>query len=152
VIAVAVVESPVPSSSGVSGRMSRQRRRDTKPEVMIRKLLHAWGLRYRVTWPIPGMPRRSIDIAFTKARVAVFVDGCFWHVCPEHRTSPAANSAWWSDKLAKNHARDIATNEHLIDLGWTVVRIWEHEDPAAAAARIREAVRAGITGYPRQPS
>jgi DNA mismatch endonuclease (patch repair protein) len=141
-VTVVVVEPPIPSSVGVSGRMSRQRRRDTKPEVAIRKLLHAWGLRFRVTWPIPGMPRRSMDVAFPKARVAVFVDGCFWHVCPEHRTSPAANSDWWAKKLAKNQARDIATDEHLHDLGWKVIRIWEHEDPAEAAVRIREAVRA----------
>ena len=123
--------------------MSRQRRRDTKPEVQIRKLLHAAGLRFRVTVPIPGMPRRSIDIAFPRARVAVFVDGCFWHVCPEHATSPAANSGWWAEKLAKNQARDIATNEHLAESGWTVLRVWEHEDPAVAAIRIRDAVQAG---------
>jgi DNA mismatch endonuclease, patch repair protein len=139
---VAETEHPIPSSSGVSGRMSRQRRRDTAPEVLIRKLLHAWGLRFRVTLPVPGMARRSIDIAFPKARVAVFVDGCFWHVCPEHRTSPTANSEWWATKLAKNQARDIATNEHLDELGWTVIRIWEHESPLAAAEKIRGAVRA----------
>jgi DNA mismatch endonuclease (patch repair protein) len=91
------------------------------------------------------MPRRSIDVAFTKARVAVFVDGCFWHVCPVHATSPAANSEWWATKLATNRARDIATNEHLNKLGWRVVRIWEHEDPASAAERILEVVRPGTT-------
>ncbi|MCO8274597.1 very short patch repair endonuclease [Actinoplanes sp. TRM 88003] len=123
--------------------MSLQRRRDTAPEVLIRKLLHAWGLRFRVTLPVPGMARRSIDIAFPRARVAVFVDGCFWHVCPEHRTSPASNSDWWANKLATNQARDIGTNEHLSELGWTVVRIWEHEDPLKAAAKVREVVQAG---------
>ena len=142
-IDVAAAELPVPSSSGVSGRMSRQRRRDTEPEVLIRKLLHAWGLRFRVTLPVPGMARRSIDIAFPKARVAVFVDGCFWHVCPEHRTSPAANSQWWSNKLEKNQARDLATTQHLAELGWTVIRIWEHEDPLAAAEKVRVVVRPG---------
>jgi DNA mismatch endonuclease (patch repair protein) len=116
--------------------MSRQRRRDTKPEVAIRKLLHARGFRFRVTLPIPGMPRRSIDIAFTRARVAVFVDGCFWHSCPEHRTQPVANSAWWSAKLETNRLRDQATSAHLTSLGWRVIRIWEHEDPIAATARI----------------
>jgi DNA mismatch endonuclease, patch repair protein len=139
---MAPAELPVPSSIGVSGRMSRQRRRDTGPEVAIRKLLHAWGLRFRVTLPIAGMPRRSMDIAFTKARVAVFVDGCFWHVCPEHGTSPGANSEWWAQKLAKNQARDVTTNNHLRDSGWEVVRIWEHEDAQVAATRILEAVRA----------
>jgi DNA mismatch endonuclease (patch repair protein) len=142
---MAAAALPVPSSSGVSGRMSRQRRRDTAPELAIRKLLHAYGLRFRVTLPIPGMPRRSIDIAFTKARVAVFVDGCFWHVCPVHATSPAANSQWWAAKLATNQARDIATNDHLAALGWTVVRVWEHEDRTAAAERILRTVRASRT-------
>ncbi|TDO39737.1 very short patch repair endonuclease [Paractinoplanes brasiliensis] len=140
---MAANELPVPSSAGVSNRMSRQRRRDTEPEVIIRKLLHAWGLRFRVTLPVPGMKRRSIDIAFPRAKVAVFVDGCFWHVCPEHQTSPAANSEWWATKLAKNQARDVATTEHLRELGWTVVRIWEHEDPQAAAEKVRDVVRGG---------
>ena len=136
-------DPPTPSSIAVSGRMSRQRRRDTQPEVAIRKLLHAMGLRFRVTVPVPGMPRRTMDIAFTRAHVAVFVDGCFWHVCPEHATSPAANSRWWSEKLATNQARDAATNEHLAALGWHVVRVWEHEEPAAAAERIARFIRSG---------
>jgi len=134
-------QRPIPSSVAVSGRMSRQRRRDTRPEVAIRKLLHAMGFRFRVTLPIPNMPRRTMDIAFTRARVAVFVDGCFWHVCPKHATSPASNSEWWAQKLSKNQARDIATNLHLAELGWEVVRIWEHEDPIEAAGRIAEVVR-----------
>ncbi|WP_305787363.1 very short patch repair endonuclease [Symbioplanes lichenis] len=133
---------PVPSSITVSGRMSRQRRRDTDPEVAIRRLLHAKGLRFRVTHPVPDMPRRTMDVAFTRARVAVFVDGCFWHVCPQHATRPASNSTWWAEKLAKNQARDIATNEHLVERGWQVVRVWEHEDPAEAAERVAVAVRA----------
>lgn len=120
--------------------MSKQRRRDTEPEVLIRKLLHAGGLRYRVAWPIPGMKRRSVDIAFTRVKVAVFVDGCFWHSCPEHATRPAANDTWWSEKLAKNVARDMTTNEHLQQAGWRVIRIWEHEDPSRAVERIFEAV------------
>ncbi|MFF5295335.1 very short patch repair endonuclease [Paractinoplanes globisporus] len=133
----------IPSSASVSGRMSRQRRRDTQPEVAIRKRLHAMGLRFRVTMPIPGMPRRTMDIAFTRARVAVFVDGCFWHVCPQHATSPASNSDWWFRKLTTNQARDVATNAHLTALGWQVVRVWEHEEPAEAAARIAAVVRTG---------
>src|SRR5689334_12567225 len=132
---------PIPSSVSVSGRMSRQRRRDTQPEVAIRKLLHAMGLRYRVTVPIPGMPRRTMDIAFTRAHVAVFVDGCFWHVCPEHATSPASNPDWWTRKLTTNQSRDRATNEHLAALGWQVMRIWEHENPVEAAGRIAAVVR-----------
>lgn len=122
--------------------MSRQRSRDTAPEVALRKLLHARGLRFRVALPIPGLPRQSIDIAFTRVRVAVFVDGCFWHVCPDHRTNPAANSEWWATKLAKNQDRDIATNAHLSSLGWTVVRVWEHESPSAAVDRILRTIAA----------
>jgi len=138
-------ELPIPSSVAVSGRMSRQRRRDTEPEVAIRKVLHAMGLRFRVTLPIPDMPRRTMDIAFTRARVAVFVDGCFWHVCPEHATSPASNAEWWAHKLSKNQARDLATNSHLTALGWEVVRIWEHDDPIEAASRIADVVRGTLT-------
>jgi len=136
---------PIPSSTSVSGRMSRQRRRDTQPEVAIRKLLHAMGLRFRVTMPIPGLPRRTMDIAFTRARVAIFVDGCFWHVCPQHATSPTANSDWWYRKLTANQARDAATNDYLRSHGWRVVRIWEHEDPVQAANLIASIVRGTIT-------
>lgn len=136
---------PVPSSAGVSARMSRQRRRDTAPEVSLRRLLHAQGFRYRVAWPVPGMPRRTADIAFTKAKVAVFIDGCFWHACPEHGTMPASNGDWWQNKLATNQARDLATNAHLQALGWTVVRAWEHEDVAAVAMRVAAAVRAATS-------
>lgn len=135
------LQSPVPSSVSVSGRMSKQRRRDTKPELAVRKLLHAWGFRFRVNYPVPGMPRRTVDIAFTRARVAVFVDGCFWHACPDHATAPAANAGWWSEKLAKNQARDVATNDHLKGLSWQVVRIWEHEDPNTAAEKVASTVR-----------
>lgn len=122
--------------------MSRQRRRDTGPEVDLRRLLHARGLRYRVAWPIPGLRRRTVDIAFTRRRVAVFVDGCFWHSCPEHGTAPHANSAWWRDKLATNRERDRATDAHLASLGWTVIRVWEHEPAPAALERITRALDA----------
>ncbi|WP_346536258.1 very short patch repair endonuclease [Micromonospora sp. DPT] len=133
-----VAQLPVPSSSGASRRMSRQRRRDTAPEMSIRQMLHAQGYRYRVAWPIPGLRRRTIDIAFTRARVAVFIDGCFWHSCPQHKTSPAANSDWWSKKLETNRLRDFETNAHLEALAWSVLRIWEHESPADAVARVAD--------------
>jgi DNA mismatch endonuclease, patch repair protein len=136
-----VVAKPVPSSLGVSTRMSRQRRRDTEPELALRRLLHARGLRYRVAWRIPGMPRRTVDIAFPRSMVAVFVDGCFWHSCPIHKTSPTANSAWWATKLATNQGRDAATDAHLAELGWQVIRIWEHEDASDAADRIERMIR-----------
>jgi len=131
---------PGASSAVVSRRMSTARRRDTAPEVALRRELFAHGLRYRVAFPVPGQRRRTIDIAFTRAKVAVFVDGCFWHGCPEHGTSPRANSAWWSVKLTANRERDRDTDRLLTDLGWAVLRVWEHEPPADAASRVRAAV------------
>ncbi|MFC9116300.1 very short patch repair endonuclease [Streptomyces sp. NPDC057092] len=120
--------------------MSRQNRRDTAPEVAVRRILHAGGLRYRVNVPVPGMPRRTIDIVFPKAKVAVFLDGCFWHGCPQHATSPKANAEWWRTKLDKNMARDAETTEHLAQEGWTVLRFWEHEPPDEVAAAVRATV------------
>ncbi|NMF28494.1 very short patch repair endonuclease [Cellulosimicrobium aquatile] len=132
--------------------MSQARRRDTKPEVDVRRLLHARGLRYRVTYPVPGMARRTIDIAFTRAKVAVFLDGCFWHSCPEHRTSPRSNGDWWRTKLERNAARDAETTAALEADGWTVLRFWEHESPEAIAAAVHGVV-AGRRGHtPSGPS
>lgn len=122
--------------------MSRQRRRDTAPEVALRRRLHAEGFRFRVAWPVPGLPRRTIDVAFTAARVAVFVDGCFWHGCPVHGTQPRTNADWWAAKIERNKTRDEATTRHLDELGWTVVRAWEHEQAGEAARRVAEVVRA----------
>lgn len=130
----------VPSSVGVSARMSRHPRRDTGPELALRRLLHAAGYRFRIQYPVPGMPRRTIDIAFTKRLVAVFVDGCFWHGCRLHRTVPNSNAAWWRDKLSKNVARDGETDRHLREQGWRVVRVWEHERAVDAIARIRDQI------------
>lgn len=124
----------------VSARMSRQRRRDTVPEVALRRILHARGRRFRVDRAIPGMARRRADLLFTRAKVAVFVDGCFWHVCPEHATQPANNGAWWAEKLRRNQERDRQTDAHLADLGWMVVRIWEHVDPNGAADTVEAAL------------
>lgn len=113
--------------------MSAARRKDTAPELALRRELHARGLRYRVAYPVPGQRRRTIDVAFTRAKIAVFVDGCFWHGCPDHGTSPRSNSTWWGEKLAANIARDADTNRVLAELGWHVVRIWEHDDPSNVA-------------------
>ncbi|MGN7133788.1 very short patch repair endonuclease [Rhodococcoides corynebacterioides] len=133
------------TDAATSARLSKQRRRDTKPELALRRLLHAAGLRYRVDCaPLPGMRRRA-DVVFTRARVAVYVDGCFWHSCPVHATRPRNNAQWWADKLAANVARDRDTDGRLADAGWTVVRIWEHEDPAAAAEKVITTVRADRT-------
>lgn len=120
--------------------MSRQGSRDTGPEVAVRRLLHSSGMRYRVNAPVPGMPRRTIDIVFTKAKVAVFLDGCFWHGCPHHATSPKANAEWWRTKLDRNMSRDAETTEHLQREGWTVLRFWEHEVPEDVARSVRKAV------------
>ncbi|MFJ2832091.1 very short patch repair endonuclease [Streptomyces sp. NPDC087263] len=119
--------------------MSRQPSRDTAPEVAVRRLLHASGLRYRVNVPVPGMPRRTIDIVFSKAKIAIFMDGCFWHGCPQHATQPKANATWWRDKLDKNMARDRQTTEHLAAEGWTVLRFWEHELPEEVVRSIADA-------------
>jgi DNA mismatch endonuclease (patch repair protein) len=120
--------------------MERQRRRDTKPELALRRAVWRLGLRYRVDIaPIPG--RRRADLVFTRAKVAVYVDGCFWHSCPDHATVPKANREWWVAKLEAIVRRDRDTDNRLIAAGWTVLRIWEHEQIDAAAARIAGAVR-----------
>jgi DNA mismatch endonuclease (patch repair protein) len=116
--------------------MQQQRRRDTRPELELRRALHAAGLRYRVERPvIPGVRRRA-DIVFGPAKVAVFVDGCFWHMCPQHATAPKANADWWREKLDRNRARDQNTDRLLLERGWLPVRVWEHENMAEAAGRI----------------
>ena len=116
--------------------MSKLGRRDTLPERAIRSELHRRGFRFRVDRaPLPGLRSRA-DIVFGPARVAVYVDGCFWHSCPEHATEPKANAEWWEQKLRRNRERDAATNRALRENGWEVVRIWEHEDPVAAADRV----------------
>ncbi|MEU1348118.1 very short patch repair endonuclease [Streptomyces sp. NPDC005795] len=129
-----------PSSPAVSARMSRQANRDTAPEVAVRKLLHASGYRYRVNQRVPNMARRTIDIAFTRAKVAIFLDGCFWHGCPEHATRPKANGEWWGEKLDRNKKRDAETTTHLEAEGWTVLRFWEHEPPKDIASIVAATV------------
>jgi DNA mismatch endonuclease (patch repair protein) len=121
--------------------MSRQARQGTAPEMALRRLLHARGKRYRVGWPVPGMPRRQLDIAFTAARVGVNIHGCFWHGCPIHATWPASNAAWWRQKIENNRARDETTRRHLEGLGWTLVEVWEHEAPEEALARVLVALK-----------
>lgn len=127
---------PTPSSTRVSRQMSAQRSRNTDCELALRRSLHARGLRYRVhQQPIPGL-RREADIVFGSKQIAVFVDGCFWHGCPEHGSVPTSNRAWWTEKLRRNRRRDIQTDEILRAEGWEPIRIWEHENPTFAAARI----------------
>ncbi|NLT26020.1 MAG: very short patch repair endonuclease [Microbacteriaceae bacterium] len=131
------------STAGVARSMRSNRRRDTSPELALRRILHARGLRYRVDFaPLATMRQRRADIVFTKARLAVFVDGCFWHGCPDHATFPVRNADYWLPKLERNRARDLETDAALADAGWRVIRIWEHEDPTDAADRIEAAYRA----------
>ena len=125
--------------------MKSQRRRDTKAELSLRSELWRRGLRYRVDVKVVGR-RRRVDIAFTRAKVAVFVDGCFWHRCPEHGSLPKANRAWWTEKLEANERRDRDADTELVAAGWLVIRVWEHEDPIAAADCIEAAVRTRRAG------
>ena len=121
--------------------MQANRRRDTRPELAIRRLVHARGLRYRVdARPLPAA-RYTADMIFTGARVAVFIDGCWWHGCAEHYRPPASNAAYWSGKVTRNRERDRLADETLTAAGWTVLRIWEHETPESAACRIEALVR-----------
>jgi DNA mismatch endonuclease (patch repair protein) len=121
--------------------MSRQAARNTSPEVAVRKLLHAEGLRYRLHVRVPGMPRRTIDIAFPGQKVAVFLDGCFWHGCPQHATEPKSNTEWWRLKIRRNIDRDLETTEYLRAAGWTVLRFWEHASPKIVAEAISRTKR-----------
>lgn len=129
------------SSRAVRAVMKANRSRDTKPELRIRALLHKEGLRYRVaSRPLPEV-RRTADIVFSRSRVAVFVDGCYWHGCPEHHRAATINTEFWNEKIAKNRARDQETNRLLNEAGWTVIRVWEHENPQEVAARVSAVVR-----------
>lgn len=133
---------PAPSSEEARRRMEATGRRDTAAEVVLRSILHRMGLRFRVDRaPIPGVRRRA-DIVFVRARVAVFVDGCFWHGCPKHGTWPKANADFWRNKIETNRQRDADTDRRLEEAGWLVLRFWEHDDPAKAAVIVADAIRA----------
>ena len=133
--------APQASSLEVRERMMNQLQIDTKPELGIRSAVHKRGLRYRVNVSPVGGVRSRPDMVFRASKVAVFVDGCFWHGCPEHGTWPKTNATWWREKIEANIARDERVTERLEAVGWTVIRIWEHEDPDGAAERIENAVR-----------
>jgi DNA mismatch endonuclease (patch repair protein) len=127
-------------------------RRDTTPEMLIRRELHARGYRYRVDYPLVIDRRRRADIVFPRLRLAVFIDGCFWHGCPQHGTRPKQNADYWLPKLERNRTRDEETNALLADAGWTVLRFWEHEDAGDVVERIESVVsdlrrRSGTTPH-----
>lgn len=121
--------------------MRRVRQKDTTAEAALRRALFARGLRYRLQVAVLSKPRRLADIAFIGARVAVFVDGCFWHGCPAHATWPKSNVEFWRAKIRANQQRDLDTSARLREEGWVVVRVWSHEEPNRAAARIEGIVR-----------
>jgi DNA mismatch endonuclease (patch repair protein) len=124
------------SSREVRASMKGNRGRDTGPERRLRTALHARGLRYRVSARPLSDLRRTADIVFPKERLAIFVDGCFWHGCPQHHRPAKKNSGFWSMKIIDNKRRDAETNEALVERGWTVIRCWEHEDTATVVDRI----------------
>lgn len=139
----AIVRNPPgPSSDAARQAMVGNGRRDSSPEVELRRALHRAGRRYRVDFPVRVPDRRPIrpDIVFTRARIAVFVDGCFWHGCREHGTRPRSNSAYWAAKIEINQIRDREQTAALERDGWMVVRIWEHEASDVAASRIAAAL------------
>lgn len=128
---------PHPTSAAVTNVMRANRKKDTGPELAIRRLLFAQGLRYRIHFGIrAGGILVKPDIVFPGRRVAVFVDGCFWHSCPEHGTNPKVNTGYWGAKLERNRERDKLVNQKLEAEGWHVVRIWEHVTPSAACELI----------------
>jgi len=125
-----------PSSPAKSAEMRKVRARDTKAERRVRSELHRLGLRYALQRPIVTGTRRTVDIVFVAERIAVFIDGCYWHACPEHATWPKANAAFWRAKILGNVERDRDTDERLRAEGWLVLRYWEHEDPCDVAADV----------------
>lgn len=129
------------SSPAVRERMQRQKTRDTEPELAVRRLLHAAGLRYRVdVAPLPELRRRA-DVVFGPARVALFIDGCFWHGCPAHGArATKSNPSYWSEKVLRNQARDRETDAKLKAAGWMPVRVWEHQPPDAIVTTVLELV------------
>jgi DNA mismatch endonuclease, patch repair protein len=145
-----VVSTPAaPSSPEARLRMQRVRQKNTSAESALRRELHALGLRYRLQVRVLTKPRRVADVAFAGLRVAVFVDGCFWHGCPKHGTWPKQNAAFWRTKIITNQRRDRDTDARLRAEGWKVVRVWAHETPCTAAFKVAKVVRARATSARR---
>ncbi|HEX8078990.1 MAG TPA: very short patch repair endonuclease [Jatrophihabitans sp.] len=126
------------STPAVRSSMQSNKSRDTKPELAVRRAIHALGLRYRVCErPLPAV-RRTVDVVFRRDQVAVEIRGCFWHGCAEHYRGPSTNGSYWAEKVARNIARDADTERRLAEAGWTLLVVWEHEDPQSAALRVRD--------------
>lgn len=136
-----VVESWATSPS-VRRNMQANRRRDTNPELAVRRKLHAEGYRFRVDWALPFDRRRRADVAFTRKRVVVFIDGCFWHRCPEHYVPPKSHADYWETKTSRNAARDADTTRRMEELGWTVLRYWAHSHPNDVVLSVEETLAA----------
>jgi len=134
------------SDEGTRKSMQGNKSRDTKPELRVRSLLHRQGLRYRVCQRPEKTIRRTADIVFRKAKIAVNIDGCFWHGCPAHYKEPTRNRDYWRTKIEINHSRDNETDHLLSQFGWTVLRFWEHEDPETVAKTIQEELRKSKAG------
>lgn len=143
---------PRASSPDVSKRMRELPTKGTGPELALRKCLYKLGLRYRVQYRVSELPRRTIDIAFLGKHVAVFVDGCFWHGCSEHRDIPTSNREWWLEKIESNKKRDADTDRRLAELGWLSLRFWEHDDPWEAADRVAAIIRERPASRKMHPS
>jgi DNA mismatch endonuclease, patch repair protein len=135
------VAYPAPSSAAATAVMQGNRSRDTRPEVLLRSALHRRGLRFRKDYVIRADGRRCrADVVFTRQQVAVFVDGCFWHGCPEHGRTPRTNHEYWRVKLGRNVERDQQSTTALINAGWKVMRVWEHERVDVAVESIVRAL------------
>lgn len=147
--------APLPLNEGRSRNMSANRRTNTKPELALRSALHGLGYRFRkdLRLEVPGLKVRP-DIVFTRLRVAVFVDGCFWHACPEHGRPPTRNEWYWSPKLQRNVERDAEVTEGLESAGWHVIRVWEHVPLTEAVSVVEDAVheRRAVQPDPRLTS
>lgn len=138
------------STSGVRRSMQSNKSAGTRPEMALRSALHAVGLRYRVNQRLSvGVVRVRPDVVFTRARVCVFSDGCFWHGCPRHATDPKTNVGYWAPKLRANLERDALVNDALVQAGWLVARVWEHHDASDAAAGIGALVSSRASGRSR---
>lgn len=133
--------NPLPSSPAALSRMKAAKPKNTAPEMALRALLFKMGLRYQVdARPLKELNRKA-DIVFRTAKVAIFVDGCFWHGCPIHGTQAKANAEFWNFKIKNNRERDLETTKLLQKAGWRVIRVWEHEDPIKVSKKIYQTLK-----------